>query len=171
METFATEMSKFCSLKVTSLTKGLFTRGMRFIISNCIFCVFCRPENPRRRTSIELDEIKESLRNNGCWPFHPSGPILLETDESDEDNNSPIVINQAPGTSEPSSSSGSQKPNLTNENEKFAMQLPKNTKNLFLPKLTCPIFLPTTLRTRLLEGPLEEVILLKIPTSLNLNHI
>ena len=100
------------------ITKGLFTRGMRFIISNCIFYVFCRPENPRRRTSIELEEIKESLRNNGCWPFHPSGPILLETDDLDEDNNSPIVINQAPGTSEPSSSSGSQKPNLTNENEK-----------------------------------------------------
>ena len=118
METFATEMSKFCSLKVTSLTKGLCTRGMRFIISNCIFYVFCRPENPRRRTSIELDEIKESLRNNGCWPFVPSGPILLETDDSDEDNNSSIVINQAPGTSEASTSSGSQKPNLTIENEK-----------------------------------------------------
>ena len=51
--------------------------------------MFCRPENPRRRNSIELEEIKESLRNNGCWPFH-HGSVLLDK-ESDEEDNSAIV--------------------------------------------------------------------------------
>ena len=48
-----------------------------------------RPENPERRNSIELEEIKESLRNNGCWPFH-HGSVLLNQD-SDEEDNSDIV--------------------------------------------------------------------------------
>ena len=51
-----------------------------------------RPENPERRNSIELEEIKESLRNNGCWPFH-HGSVLLDQ-ESDEEDNSSIVRNQ-----------------------------------------------------------------------------
>ena len=66
--------------------------------SNCIFHVICRPENPQRRTSIELEDIKKSLQDNGCWPFHPSGPILLDS-EDDEDNNSPIVKKTARGAS------------------------------------------------------------------------
>ena len=70
--------------------------------SNCIFHEICRPENPQRRTSIELEDIKKSLQDNGCWPFHPSGPILLDS-EDDEDDNSPILKKPARGASKNSS--------------------------------------------------------------------
>ena len=67
--------------------------------SNCIFHEICRPENPQRRTSIELEDIKKSLQDNGCWPFHPSGPILLDSDD-DED---PILKKPPRGASKNSS--------------------------------------------------------------------
>ena len=70
--------------------------------SNCAFHEICRPENPQRHTSIELEDIKKSLRDNGCCPFHPSGPILLDS-EDDEDDNSPILKKPARGASKNSS--------------------------------------------------------------------
>ena len=104
MEIFAIEMSKLKNkiflakrhfANSTSLER---TEPFLHTYSNCTFHEICRPENPQRRTSIELEDIKKSLRDNGCWPFHPSGPILLDS-EDDENDTSPIVKKTARGAS------------------------------------------------------------------------